>query len=118
MDHCPLFWEHHDDVRSLGSAGFALEAQSAPLGDVFPALGKARCFENALQGELAPAAEELRIASQRLCESVRLVANRMAGFENELDLLFERENFAVFLPCTWFPPSSESLEFVGVAVRE
>jgi hypothetical protein len=42
----------------------------------------------------AAAAEKLRIAPQGLGETVGLTADSMAGFDQQLDLLFERENLA------------------------
>jgi hypothetical protein len=62
-NHRPAFGKHDDDVRLLGPAGIAPEAQSPPLRDVFPALGQPRRFENAFERQLAPAAKQLRISS-------------------------------------------------------
>src|SRR5262249_59360136 len=75
-------------------AGVALQPQSAPLRDVFPALHQARRLEDAFESNLTPPAEPLRVAAQRFGEAIRLAADRLAGFDDQLDLLFEGQHFA------------------------
>ena len=55
-NHRPPLGQHDDDIGFLNSAGLALEPQAPPLQDVLPALGKPRSLEDALEGQLAPAA--------------------------------------------------------------
>src|SRR5439155_7411615 len=93
-DHRPLLGKDDDDVRLLKPAGIIAQAEPAPLRDVLPALREARRLENAFEGDFAPPAEQLGIAPQRLCETIRLSADGVARFDDQLDLLLEGENLA------------------------
>src|SRR5262249_18481603 len=88
-DHRPLLGKNDDDVRLLHSAYIIAQPEPAPLGDVLPALGETRRLENAFEGNFAPPAEQLRIAPQSLGKPVRLSADGVARFDDQLDLLFQ-----------------------------
>src|SRR5258707_3446306 len=93
-NHRGLRGKNDEDVGFLHPAAVIPQSQAAPLRDVFPPFGETRRFEDPLQRYLAPAAEKLRIAPQGLGKTVGLTAASMAGFDQQLDLLFEREKLA------------------------